>query len=166
MKFYESKDYDSLIYYLKSALVLRPDHPAILYNLAAGYARNGNPSRAIRNLNKIADMKLYYPVQKDSDFFSLRYTDDFAKIQKKFADNLVPIVNSKVAFRLDEKGLLTEGLAYDRATHRFFISSVHKRKIVEYSKSVKSRFPDAFVIAVKDDKIIPLSKALKELKNN
>lgn len=39
-------------------------------------------------------------------------------------------------------------------------------EIVEYSKSVKTRFPDAFVIAVKEDKIIPLSKALKELKNN
>lgn len=38
--------------------------------------------------------------------------------------------------------------------------------IVEYSKWVRNRFPDAFVIAVKNDKIIPLSKALKELKSD
>ncbi len=57
----------------------------------------------------------------------------------------------------------------------FHISDIYKyavgnkqtyEEIVEYSKSVKTRFPDAFVIAVKDDKIIPLSKALKESKNN
>ena len=57
----------------------------------------------------------------------------------------------------------------------FHISDIYKyavgnkqtyEEIVEYSKSVKTRFPDAFVIAVKEDKIIPLSKALKELKNN
>ncbi len=57
----------------------------------------------------------------------------------------------------------------------FFISDVYKyavgkkqtyEEIVEYSKSVKTRFPDAFVIAVKEDKIIPLGKALKELRDN
>ncbi|UCH14737.1 MAG: N-acetylmuramoyl-L-alanine amidase [Bacteroidales bacterium] len=57
----------------------------------------------------------------------------------------------------------------------FHISDIYKyavgnkqtyEEIVEYSKSVKTRFPDAFVIAVKEDKIIPLSKALKEFKNN
>ncbi len=57
----------------------------------------------------------------------------------------------------------------------FCISDIYKyavgnkqtyEEIVEYSKIVKTQYPDAFVIAVKDDKIIPLSKALKELKSN
>ena len=37
---------------------------------------------------------------------------------------------------------------------------------VEYSKWVKSRHPDAFVVAVSGGKIIPLSKALEYSKNN
>lgn len=36
------------------------------------------------------------------------------------------------------------------------------RRIVEYSQSVKERFPDAFVIAVRDTMVIPLSEALRQ----
>ncbi|MGD2033766.1 MAG: N-acetylmuramoyl-L-alanine amidase, partial [Bacteroidales bacterium] len=37
--------------------------------------------------------------------------------------------------------------------------------IVEYSKLVKSRFPDAFIIAVKNGEIISVREALHELYN-
>jgi N-acetylmuramoyl-L-alanine amidase len=37
--------------------------------------------------------------------------------------------------------------------------------IVEYSKSVRNKFPDAFIIAFKNGEIIPLIKAIKELSN-
>jgi N-acetylmuramoyl-L-alanine amidase len=39
-------------------------------------------------------------------------------------------------------------------------------EIVEYSKLVKNRFPDAFIIAVKDGKIIPIQEALNEIYKN
>ena len=38
-------------------------------------------------------------------------------------------------------------------------------EILEYSKQVKSVFPDAFIIALKQNEIIPIHKALKELQN-
>ena len=41
-------------------------------------------------------------------------------------------------------------------------SSPTFQEAVTYSKQVKERFPDAFIIAVKDNKIIPLDQALKE----
>ncbi len=134
MGYYESGHYDSLIYYLKEALNLRKNHPRILYNLAAGYALNGNNSEALNILNRIADMKLYYPAQQDSDFASIMHLDGFNKILKKFDENIIPVVNSTTAFILQEKGLLTEGIAFDRQTNKFFISSVHKRKILEYDE--------------------------------
>lgn len=37
---------------------------------------------------------------------------------------------SEVAFRLADKGLITEGIAYDPVEGVFFVSSVHKRKII------------------------------------
>ncbi|MBN2347202.1 MAG: N-acetylmuramoyl-L-alanine amidase [Bacteroidales bacterium] len=37
-------------------------------------------------------------------------------------------------------------------------------EIVEYSKWVRNRFPDAFVIALKNGEIIPVEQALKEIK--
>ncbi len=39
-------------------------------------------------------------------------------------------------------------------------------EILDYSKSVKDRYPDAFIIAVKNGKIIPVAQALEELTNN
>jgi N-acetylmuramoyl-L-alanine amidase len=36
------------------------------------------------------------------------------------------------------------------------------QEILQYSKQVKEKFPDAFIIAVKEGKIIPLDQALKE----
>ncbi len=40
------------------------------------------------------------------------------------------------------------------------------QEAVEYSKWVKSRHPDAFIVAVSNGKIIPLSQALKQNQNN
>jgi N-acetylmuramoyl-L-alanine amidase len=36
------------------------------------------------------------------------------------------------------------------------------QEAITYSKQIKERFPDAFIIAVKEDKVIPLDQALKE----
>jgi N-acetylmuramoyl-L-alanine amidase len=41
-------------------------------------------------------------------------------------------------------------------------SSPTFQEIIPFSKQIKERFPDAFVIAVKENKIIPLDQALKE----
>ncbi len=139
MKYYESGNYDSLARSLEQVVILRPDHPGIIYNLAAAYALDGRPIDAVKNLDKIADMKLYYSVQQDSDFKSIWDSDLFIPVQKKFEQNIIPVTNSSTAFELKEKGLLTEGLAFDAGTDRFFISSVHKRKIIEYNSTGESR---------------------------
>ena len=90
-----------------------------------------------------------------------RNPDIFFKVQITASTNRIPL-NSDFFENFSE-------------IQEFYISDIYKyavgkkqtyEEIVEYSKSVKTRFPDAFVIAVKEDKIIPLSKALKELKNN
>ena len=39
---------------------------------------------------------------------------------------------------------------------------VINNEIIEYSKWIKNRFPDAFIIAVKDGEIISMEQALKE----
>ncbi len=151
MKYYESGNYDSLVSGLEQVVILRPDHPGIIYNLAAAYALDGRPADAVRSLGRVADMKLYFPVLQDSDFKSIWNSDLFLPVQKKFEQNIIPVTNSSTAFSLNEKGLLTEGLAFDESTGRFFISSVHKRKIIEYDSAGKSRqfsSPDAGLLGI------------------
>jgi sugar lactone lactonase YvrE len=45
-----------------------------------------------------------------------------------------PVGQSTVAFTLSEKDLITEGVAHDPKTGAFFVSSVHRRKIVRVAK--------------------------------
>jgi tetratricopeptide (TPR) repeat protein len=132
---YKAKDYASAIDNLNKALDLIPDHPTLFYNIAAISTLQGKKSEAISSLSKIADMGLALRPEKDSDFDSIKDSSEFKAILKRFEDNRGPIVNSSTAFTIHEKGLITEGLAYDPLEETFFVSSVHKRKILSVSRN-------------------------------
>ena len=48
-------------------------------------------------------------------------------------------MRSSTAFTIPEKGLITEGLAYDPAEETFFVSSVHKRRILSVSSTGEAK---------------------------
>jgi sugar lactone lactonase YvrE len=47
-------------------------------------------------------------------------------------------IPASVAFRVDEKDLIPEGIAYDPQTRQFFLSSINKRKVVAVSPAGKA----------------------------
>lgn len=132
---YRAKDYASAINNLTKAIELIPDHPTLFYNVAAISTLQGKKPEAIASLSKIADMGLALRPEKDPDFDSIKDSTEFKAILKRFEDNRAPIVKSSTAFTIPEKGLITEGLAYDPVEETFFVSSVHKRKILSVSKN-------------------------------
>jgi tetratricopeptide (TPR) repeat protein len=132
---YKSKDYATAIDYLNKALVLIPDHPTLFYNIAAISALLGKKAEAIASLSKTAGMGLALHPEKDPDFDSIKDSVEFKTLLKRFEDNRAPIVKSTAAFTIHEKGLITEGLAYDPAKGTFFVSSVHKRRIISVTRS-------------------------------
>ena len=132
---YKAKDYASAINNLIKALDLIPDHPTLFYNIAAISTLQGKKTEAIASLSNIADMGLALRPEKDPDFDSIKDSTEFKAILKRFEDNRAPIVKSSTAFTIHEKGLITEGLAYDPVEETFFVSSVHKRKILSVSKN-------------------------------
>jgi len=132
---YKSKDYATALNNLNKALALIPDHPTLFYNIAAISSLHGNTAEAFAALSKIADMGIALRPEKDADFDSIKETPEFKAILKRFEQNRAPAVKSTKAFSIPEKGLITEGLAYDPVTQTFFVSSVHKRKIISISKS-------------------------------
>src|SRR6185369_95939 len=77
--------------------------------------------------------------QKDTDFDSIKDSVEFKEILKRFDDSRKPIVRSSTAFTIHEKGLITEGLAYDPVEETFFVSSVHKRKILSVSRTGETK---------------------------
>ena len=131
VEFFKEKNYSKSIEELTAANELRPNYPRYLYSLASIYSTAGEGSKALKVLNKIASFKIYFDIEKDSDFVSLFKTNEFIDLKNKFNSNLTPVIKSKHAFSLNEKDLLTEGIAYNPVTERFYISSVHKGKIIE-----------------------------------
>ena len=136
-KAYKEKDYSAYLENMKMATSLRPHHPTFMYNLAGAYALAGHRSEALAWLAKVADMGLIYPASKEDDFASIKDSDGFKLILKKFEDNKAPINKSASAFTVKEKGLIPESVAYDSADGVFYLSSVHKRKIVSIAKDGK-----------------------------
>lgn len=130
VEFYKSKDYGKFLENIKPASDLRPNHSRLLYNLAVAYALNNKPQDALAILERLAAMDLFFAVEKDDDFKSLFDLAQFKTIQSRFALNQKAVGKSEKAFTITQKDLITEGIAYDSATKRFFVSSIHRRKIV------------------------------------
>lgn len=127
---YLNRDYDSFLMNMKEAEKLRPNHPRLLYNLAAAYSLNNDKTDALAELRKLVYMKLYYRPEKDSDFVSLWEDSRFKHIIDGFDINLFHIGTSTTAFTFPEKDLITESVAYDSLKDNFYLSSVYRRKIV------------------------------------
>jgi hypothetical protein len=127
---YEAKDYNSALDSLKKAAELIPDHPSIIYGIASMHALLGNEAKAIAALRKVVEMGLALHPERDADFEAIKNGVAFKTIVAGFKANSTPVVRSTTAFTLPEKGLVTEGIAYDPVDDRFYISSIHKRKIL------------------------------------
>lgn len=134
---YKAKDFAKFLENMKLASDLRPNHARLLYNLADAYALNGKPDEALAVLERIAAMDLFFAVENDDDFKSLFDLPRFKIIQTKFALNQKAVNRSEKAFTIPQRDLITEGIAYDSASKHFFVSSIHRRKIVSIDANGK-----------------------------
>ncbi len=130
VEFYKTKDYEKFLENIKQASDLRPNHARLLYNLAVAYSLNNKSDEALKVLERLSAMDLFFAVEKDDDFKSLFDLARFKTIQNEFALNQKAVNKSEKAFTIPQKDLITEGIAYDSASKRFFVSSIHRRKIV------------------------------------
>lgn len=133
-KAYKEKNYAAYLENMLQAVQLRPGNPTLLYNLAGAYALTGNRGEALSGLARVAEMGLVYKAESDEDFSSIKETEEFRKILRRFESNKAPVGRSSTAFTVEEKGLVTEGVAYDAAEDVFYLSSVRARKILRVSR--------------------------------
>jgi tetratricopeptide (TPR) repeat protein len=72
-------DYDAYVAELEEALARRPNHPAILYNLACAEALAGRSDDAIVHVTRALELKPEWQdeIAKDEDFVSLRERPDW-----------------------------------------------------------------------------------------
>lgn len=135
---YAARDFASYLANAKQAAELRPNHPRLLYNLARAYALNGEPKQAVQLLEQLAKMGMLTRLETDGELEKQLAASDFQNLKILFERNRQPLNRSSRAFTLPEKDLLTEGIAYDSISRRFFVGSVRQRKILVVSQDGKT----------------------------
>ena len=136
---YDAKDYATFVAKTEQAAKLAPADVWVLYNLACGQALAGRRDEALKTLDTLASRKVRFDLDAEGDFASLRGSAGYRKVSdrmKKLAEDKVS--SSAVAFRIPEKGLVPEGVAYDSKTRSFFVGSIRKRKIVRVTPDGKA----------------------------
>lgn len=127
---YEIKDYEAYVENLQEALIYRPNHPSLIYNLSGAYALAGHHDDALETLARYAAMGLSVQAAEDEDLASVKDLPGFAEVLDRMAQNREPVGESVEALRLSDPQFVPESVAYDPATGAYFVSSVHQRRIV------------------------------------
>jgi sugar lactone lactonase YvrE len=131
---YERKDFALFLEHSRKAAQAAPYSPNALYNLACAHALSRDATSAAAALDRLSGRKVYFNVAADSDFDPIRETAAFQAARERLEQLKAPITRSSPAITIPEKDLIPEGIAHDTATGSFFVSSVHKRKIVRIAQ--------------------------------
>ncbi|WP_020530621.1 hypothetical protein [Flexithrix dorotheae] len=156
MRAYEEKDFSRFLKSFKKAHEIRPNHPTILYNLAAAFALNDSSIKALETLDQLIVINANPEIARDKDFNTLKELPEFHTILQKIDSLNKPENKGNTLFTLPDKFLHPESVAYDSKTGRYFISSIRKRKIVVRSKDGNTKdfsHPEDSLLSVSGMKI-------------
>jgi DNA-binding beta-propeller fold protein YncE len=131
----DAKGFHEEIARLEKLLTTASDRPAVIYALARTYAAGGQYREAVEWLNKAVGLNAGLDPVNDRQFEAIHNTREWFAILHQIRDSTPAIVNSHVAFNVEEENLAPEGMAYDAARKRFFIGSTRRHKIVECTES-------------------------------
>jgi hypothetical protein len=108
-------------------------HPSIVYSLARADARLGRTEDALAWLQTYAATGLTRDVAADSAFLGMREAPGWTALVERIEGNARPVSSAGPAFTLPDSAFLPEGVAFDPATRRFFLSSIRSGRILAYS---------------------------------
>ena len=127
---YKNGDYQTFLHSMQQINKQIPQHPGTRYNIACGFALTGQIDSAFSILQRFADQGLYFNTAADSDLAALWNHPDNQSLQNKMNLHLQAVGKGITAFEINEPDLFPEGIAFDAKSQSFFISSIHKRKVV------------------------------------
>jgi sugar lactone lactonase YvrE len=130
----KAHDTPRLLSALERMNAVRPNHPTIMVNLVAANAMSGRADAAIGIAQRLLAMKVYFDASR-SDFDSLRSDPRFVSIVEQLRTlKSERVAGAKIAFEIPQKGIIPEGIAYDGASGRFFVSSSRFGRIIAVNR--------------------------------
>jgi hypothetical protein len=138
---YRARDYAAAEAGYRSLALEFPGAPGASLGLGRSLARQGRVDEALGWMGKAADAGVGADANALKEAFGP--AADAAEVRallSRFRGNLAPVVRSTLAFRLAEKDLLPESVAYDPAGDTYYVGSLYKRKIVAVANGVARDF--------------------------
>ena len=126
---YRDGDYEGFTASFESAVTLNPFSLYARYNLACGYARTGRDAEALKILQELVAARVDFGMAAEADLESLRSNPEFIRLVDTLEQSMQPVLVSQHRFKLDELGLIPEGIAYDAHLGRFFLGSMRSGEI-------------------------------------
>ena len=114
---------------LRSTLARHPYNGVLRWQLALAELQAGNPSGAVRELRRAHDAGLELNLE-DPRLSPLRGDAAFKRLAETIRQSRPPIPAGPTAFRIPERDLIPEGIAFDPEDDSFYVGSLLKRKIV------------------------------------
>ncbi len=116
---------------LETQLASATDKNIVTYVIARTFASAKQWPETMTWLRKVAELKAGLDPSRDSVFWELRNTREFAEILSEVRAATPMVSRSHPAFMVAEGDLVPESIAYDPKHRRFFLGSMRKGKILQ-----------------------------------
>jgi DNA-binding beta-propeller fold protein YncE len=116
---------------LQAVLKSAADPGAVMIEIARQYAAAGDRKQALQWLKKAASRNPEFDPALCRGLETMAAMPELRALAKRARRASPPVRHSQVAFTVAENDLIPEGLAYDPASRKLYLSSVNRRKIVE-----------------------------------
>lgn len=111
-----------------------PDRGAALYFLAAAKQHLGETREALALLKECIALQEGFDPSGEPAFLGLKGSKEFTTLSDSVHRDFPVVAQAREALRTTEKDLIPEGLAYDAPRNVFYLSSLNRRKIVEFGR--------------------------------
>jgi sugar lactone lactonase YvrE len=127
---YKAKAYDDFYKNIKKANRIHPYHQGVLYQAGIASALVGKKEESIWFLKKAINVKANFDLETP-DLAALSEETNFINLRKEQQNLLKPEIHSDTAFTLADRKLHVESIASGNKKNVFYLSSIHKRKILQ-----------------------------------
>lgn len=128
LKAYEEKNYEVFRDKMLSIDSLRPNYPAVVYNIASGYVLTGEYEKAVNTLNNYLLMDATRDFTEDEDFSNLISRTEFHRVKDE-QEKLTKEIPITKKYNWSLNGSHPESIAYSEKEESYFIGGVRDGKI-------------------------------------
>ena len=139
-KAFEKEDYKAGAGSLMTAYLINPEDDLIINFMAEAYVMVGDRSASLMWLRRLLTLSPCF-FHMPENAASVLNAKEYRELTQAAKANEIRRHESKIAFMLPETDLIPEGIAYDPVDKAFFLSSLHKRKIVRVRPQTRNRLP-------------------------